>query len=94
MTDGEGGYGNSENCTIKTLRHLTVTATEFETESGYDHLTIAGTRYEGGSGPQMLPLDQGAELVWFTDNSGTYPGFTVCAAETGSFAIAPTLLWP
>ena len=90
MTEGKGLYGDNEACMIKTLRALAVTATEFETEECCDHLTIAGTPYNGGSGPQALPLDQGTELVWTSDASVTFGGFTLCANETGSFAIAPT----
>jgi len=92
VTEGKGVYGDNEACVIKTLRALAVTATEFQTESGYDHLTIAGTLYHGDYGPQALPLYQGAELVWTSDGSITFDGFTVCASETGACAIAsPTL---
>ena len=90
MTDGEGDYGNSENCRIKTLRPLAAHSTEFVTESCCDHLTIAGNQHGGEYGPQALPLDEGTELVWYSDGSVTDRGFKVCASEKGSFAITAT----
>ena len=86
VTDGGGEYGNDENCKIKTLRPLVANATEFATEPGYDFLTIGGTAYHGDDGPPALPLDGGTEVVWKSDQSNVRLGFTVCAAETGSFA--------
>ena len=84
VSDGEGDYGSNENCNIKVLRPLVVTATDFHTEAGYDILTVAGTQYYGSDGPQGLPLDAGAELVWTSDDSEFRSGFKVCAAEPGS----------
>ena len=92
MSDGEGDYGNDEHCTIKTLRPLFVTATEFNTEFGYDYLTIAGKRYHGSEGPQELVLVPGDELVWTSDLSTVSTGFKVCAAEASSCGITPALL--
>ena len=83
MSDGEGDYGPSENCKVQALRPLVATATEFETESGYDKLTVAGTEYHGYDAPQGLPVDAGAELVWTSDDSEFRSGFTVCAAAPG-----------
>ena len=91
MTDGDGDYGNSEECRIKALRPLVATATEFDTEENYDFLTVAGTQYSGSDGPQGLPVDAGAELVWKSDGSVCKAGFKVC--QTSSlFGIAPTVL--
>ena len=87
LSDGEGDYGNVESCTIKALRPLILTATEFDTESSHDTLTIAGTAYSGSDGPQGLPVDGGAELAWSSDGSVVRAGFKVCASEPGSFAI-------
>ena len=90
MSDGGADYGDNENCEIKALRPLVATATEFHTEAGYDILTVAGTEYDGSDGPQGLPLDAGAELVWTSDNSEFRSGFKVCAGSL--FGIAPAVL--
>merc|ERR1712100_332913 len=82
-SDGYGDYGNNEHCTIKALRYFSITATEFDTESGCDHLTIGGSRYSGSQGPRGLPLAQGTELVWSSDHSVTGYGFKVCVGEPG-----------
>ena len=87
VTDGEGDYGNNENCEVQALRPLVATATEFNTESGYDQLTVAGTAYDGTTGPQGVALDAGAEMVFTSDGSQTGSGYKVCAAETGSVCV-------
>ena len=94
MSDGDGDYGNNEDCTIKALRSLVVNATEFGTEFGWDYLTIDGTLYHGSEGPQGLPVDPDAELTWSSDGSVTRTGFTVCASDPGSFTIARRIVYP
>ena len=84
VSDGGGDYGPSENCKVQALRPFAATATEFDTEAGYDILTVAGTEYYGSEGPQGLPVDAGAELVWTSDDSEFGSGFKVCAVEPGS----------
>ena len=84
MSDGTWDHEVYEYCKVKALRPLAATATEFDTEENYDFLTVAGTQYHGSEGPQGLPLDAGAELVWTTDGTEVRPGFTVCANETSS----------
>ena len=83
MSDGEWHYGPNENCNIKALRPLVVSATEFATEEGVDILTVAGTQYHGSDGPQGQPVAAGAELVWTSDDREFRSGFKVCA-EPGS----------
>ena len=93
MSDGEGEYGNNEECTIRALRSLVVTATEFHTEQGHDFLTIKGTQFHGSEdAPQSVPLAQGAEMQWSSDGSVTAPGFMLCASEAGWFAMTLSLV--
>ena len=93
MSDGEGDYGNNENCTVKAVRPLVVNAEEFGTEFGWDYLTIDGTQYHGSEGPQGLLLDPDAELTWSSDGSVTSTGFTLCASDPGSFVIARKIVY-
>ena len=88
VSDGAWDHGVHEYCKVQALRPLAATATEFDTEENYDFLTVAGTQYHGSEGPQGLPLDAGAELVWTTDGTEVRPGFTVCANETSSLFLA------
>ena len=80
VTDGDGNHGNNEACTVEVLQTGLLSATEFQTESGYDYLTIGGTRYQGTSGPSNLPVTAGTTFSWRSDYSVTYPGWTVCYA--------------
>ena len=84
VSDGyyRGYYTDNEYCEIQALRPLLVTATHFYTEECCDHLTVAGTPYSGHAGPQGRAVDSGAALVWYTDGSVTYEGFTVCAGSS------------
>ena len=56
VTDGAGPYGNDEACTVRFGASGTVTATEFDTESGYDFVDVAGVRYDGRVGPQAVAV--------------------------------------
>ena len=78
VTDGLGFHENGENCTIRTLLTGLLSATEFQTEPGYDYITIGGTRYEGLSGPNNLPVAEGTEFTWQSDDSVTKSGWTLC----------------
>ena len=90
VSDGAWSYANNEECEIKALRPLLATATEFATEENYDYFTVAGKEYHGSEGPQGLPVDSGAEVVWRSDSSNVAPGFMVCASETSSLVtVAP-----
>ena len=88
VSDGTWSYGVSEYCKVKALRPLVATATEFETEEGYDFFAVGGTQYHGSEGPQGVLVDAGAKLVWTSDGAEVRPGFTVCAAETSSLLLA------
>ena len=79
-------YGNSEACSI-TPTALAIgrplTATSFDTESGYDFLFIPShpsgtlTAFYGGGGPSNFILGPGT-IQWTTDSSVTYTGWRVC----------------
>ena len=80
VTDGEGQYGRGENCRVKALRPLSLTTTQYSVEGEYDYLTVGGVHFDNGYGPQGMKLPAGSELVWKTDGSFVYDGFTVCAS--------------
>ena len=78
MTDGVGHHGNNEACTVEVLQTGLLSATEFQTESGYDYIIIGGRRYQGTSGPSNLSVTAGTRFTWRSDGSVTNPGWTVC----------------
>ena len=80
VTDGEGQYGNRENCRVKALRPLSLTTAQYSVESSYDYLTVGGVKFNSGYGPEGMKLPAGSELVWRTDGSSVRAGFTVCAS--------------
>ena len=73
-------YGNSQSCTI-TPTSLAVgqllSATAFNTESGYDKLIVNGATYDGTTGPSNVVL--GSAFTWSSDYSITSTGWEVCA---------------
>jgi hypothetical protein len=81
VTDGAGNYGDGEGCTIEANVDVVVTATEFDTESGYDRVTINGVVYDGTSGPSGEHVTAGVSFTWASDGSVTEAGFTICAAH-------------
>jgi len=81
-TDGAGEHGNDEACTIQVNAAGYLTATEFDTESGYDFVTIGGTPYQGGIGPHGVAASAGSAFQWQSDGSVTNAGWTICLGET------------
>ena len=81
-TDGAGPHGNDEACTIQVNAAGYLTATEFDTESGYDFVTIGGTRYQGRSGPLAVAASAGSTFQWQSDGSVTNAGWTICLGKT------------
>ena len=79
VTDGPGDYGNNERCTVGALRPLTVTAEQYEVETGWDYVTINGVTYER-SGPQAVRMNEGGMWSWRSDGSGMRGGFKLCAS--------------
>ena len=73
-------YGNSQSCTI-TPTSLAVgqflSATAFNTESGFDKLIVNGATYDGTTGPSNVVL--GSAFTWSSDYSITSTGWEVCA---------------
>ena len=71
----------------------TLTATEFNTESGWDYITLGGTRYQGRAGPQNVRVAENETFTWRTDHSITRSGWVLCwgaVVPTASPTIAPT----
>lgn len=86
VTDGVGGHGNNEYCTIRAVSAGILSATEFETESGYDFVTINGHRYSGNglaNGPTRIAIRDGELFTWTSDQSVTRAGWTICWAPAG-----------
>ena len=77
-TDGAGVHGNNEACTIRVAAAGTLTASEFDTESGYDWVTIGTARYQGRTGPSGVAVAVGSTFAWRTDGSVTRSGWTIC----------------
>ena len=83
-TDGAGEHGNNEACTIRANTAGTLTATQFDTEVGWDYVTIAGTRYQGSTGPNGVPVAAGSNFTWHSDQSVTNAGWTICLSKMRS----------
>ena len=77
-TDGAGSHGNNEACTIRVTVAGTLTATEFNTESGYDYVVIGSRRYQGTAGPNGVGVGAGSTFTWRSDGSVTNSGWTIC----------------
>ena len=86
-TDGVGAHGNNEACTIRVGAAGTLTATQFDTETGYDYVTIGGIRYEGSTGPTGVAVAAGSTFTWRSDGSVTNAGWTICFGTTWARAI-------
>ena len=83
-TDGEGAHGNGEACTVRVAAAGFVTATQFDTESGYDWVNISGTRYQGRTGPNGVAVAAGSVFTWRSDGSVTNAGWTICFRKTSA----------
>ena len=77
-TDGVGSHGDNEACTIRVNSAGMLTATHFDTESGYDYVTIGGDRYEGSTGPSNVDVAAGSTFSWRADHSITNSGWVIC----------------
>ena len=66
-TDGAGEHGNGEACTIRVTAAGFLTATAFDTESGFDYVTIAGTRYHASNGPNDVEVSANSTFTWRSD---------------------------
>jgi hypothetical protein len=45
VTDGPGDYGNDERCSMRAEATVSLSASAFDTESGFDYVTIGNTLY-------------------------------------------------
>jgi hypothetical protein len=88
VTDGPGEYGNDERCLMHAMMTVTLSASAFNTEHGFDYVTIGGTLYSGTSGPNGVVMAAGETFTWFSDASNTRSGFVICASS------APQLVPP
>ena len=94
VTDGSGNYGNSERCTITANTAVTLSTTEFSTESCCDRITVGGLSYKGSSGPSGVSMSAGETMTWYTDGSVTNTGFTICGTSTStSTSAASGCVW-
>ena len=85
VTDGSGNHGNNERCTVRTLRNIYVTATEYQVESCCDYVTIGGTQYHGAeNAPQGVYMPAGSTFSWRSDFSVGDGGFTICSSLAGA----------
>jgi hypothetical protein len=77
-------YGNNERCTLSvtfsvpSISTASLSAIDFNTESGYDKLTIGNTDFEGTAGPQGVRVTSSSTISWRTDSSNTDPGWKIC----------------
>ena len=78
VTDGRGIYDNDEACTVKANQDITVSATFFELEQGWDTITIGTNEYSGDTGPSNVAMAAGSTMTWYTDNSEVREGFVIC----------------
>jgi hypothetical protein len=85
VTDGIGGHGNAESCTITAQSDLLLTSAYFSTESGFDYVTVGGVGYSGTTGPDGIPMVAGSTISWASDGSVTAGGFTLCGTAVQGF---------
>ena len=81
-TDGVGEHGNDEACTVQVNIDGYLTATEFDTEPGYDYVTIGVARYQGNGGPSGVAVTAGSTFTWQSDGSITNAGWTICFSSS------------
>jgi hypothetical protein len=79
ITDGSGEYANDEACTIRAEVAMSITATEFNTEFGFDRFTVGATAYSGSTGPTNVQVAAGTVVTWSSDSGTTGAGWTICA---------------
>ena len=61
---------------------MTLSTSEFNTESCCDSITVGGTRYAGTSGPSGVVMSAGDTMTWNSDGSVTQTGFTICGTAS------------
>jgi len=79
-------YGDSQECSFTSGSGMEVSATGFNTESGYDRLTLNGVTYEGTAGPSGI--EPHGTITWSSDGSVTQSGWELCAHIKG-YSVAP-----
>ena len=79
VTDGNGNYGNNENCEVMALKPLVVTAEYYDVEKNYDYVTIKGIKYRS-YGPNQVNMGKSQTWTWRSDGSNNRPGFKLCAS--------------
>merc|ERR1740124_1226312 len=73
-------YAGGQSCTItpeSPAVGLLLSATAFNTESGYDKLIVNGVAYSGTTGPSHVLL--GSAFTWSSDITSHHTGWEVCA---------------
>jgi hypothetical protein len=83
ITDGPGGYGSGERCTVEVLRDgflFLRPGDAFDIETFYDGFSINGTFADERSEIEGVAVQDGDIISWSTDDSVQLAGFTLCAA--------------
>ena len=73
-------YSNSQTCTIRPTSLAVgqlLSATAFNTDSGFDKLIVNGATYDGTTGPSNVLL--GSAFTWSSDSEVPGAGWEVCA---------------
>jgi hypothetical protein len=77
-------YSKSQHCSITVPSGTMLTATAFQTESGYDKLMVNGKRYQGSSGPKSVTVTAG--ISWTSDFIVQKKGWKLCQGDGGASA--------
>ena len=81
-------YGSSQSCTITPESPAVgwlLSATAFNTESGYDELTVNGVDYSGTTGPNGEVLS--GAFTWSSGSSFNKAGWEVCTGRALSSSV-------
>ena len=77
VTDGDGEYGNDENCEVKALKPLVMSAEQYDVEQTHDFITVNGEEYHN-TGPNQVTMRTGDKWTWKSDSDTTRDGFKIC----------------
>eukprot|EP01047_Picozoa_sp_COSAG01_P035385 COSAG01_NODE_2711_length_7211_cov_31.536839_2_plen_666_part_00 len=90
LTDGDGDYGNYEECSVQVSRAVVLTARQYDVENDYDFLTIGFQTYTTSGNSQIVGVSAPAKsfITWKTDGSETAGGFVLCETSPASSASA------
>eukprot|EP00492_Amphilonche_elongata_P004309 TRINITY_DN46_c0_g1_i9.p1 TRINITY_DN46_c0_g1~~TRINITY_DN46_c0_g1_i9.p1 ORF type:complete len:518 (+),score=95.37 TRINITY_DN46_c0_g1_i9:86-1639(+) len=85
ITDGNGVYGNNEECVITVKRDGKLDVLEFDVEyevdCDFDAFIVDGLSYCGSDSPDGVIVEAGQEMRWKSDISARQEGFKICWEE-------------